>query len=59
MGIYPNLDAAAASTPFQETILPRQQDHQVYARYFKIFEKLSVKLEEEFEEIANLQQGVE
>lgn len=59
MGIYPDLEAAAGSTPFQETVLPRQQDHQVYARYFKIFEKLSVKLEEEFEEIANLQQGVE
>lgn len=58
MGIYPNLEAAAGSTPFQDTINPRQNDHAVYARYFKIFEKLSVKLEEEFEEIANLQQGV-
>jgi gluconokinase len=56
MGIYSSLEEAAGSTTFQEQINPREQDHAVYARYFKIFERLSVKLESEFEEIANLQQ---
>lgn len=59
LGIYSSLEEAAGTTTFQETIHPREQDHATYARYFKIFERLSVKLEDEFEEIANLQQGVE
>jgi gluconokinase len=58
LGIYSSLEEAAASTTFQETIHPREQDHATYARYFKIFERLSVKLEDEFEAIANLQQGI-
>ena len=58
MGIYPSLEVAAGSTPFQYTVHPKQHDHEIYARYFKVFEKLSIKLEDEFEEIANLQQGL-
>jgi gluconokinase len=58
MGIYSGLEEAARSTPFQETIYPREQDHATYARYFRIFENLSVKLEDEFEAIANLQQEI-
>jgi gluconokinase len=59
MGIYTDLEAAAGSTPFLDTIHPRQNDHAVYSRYFQIFERLSTKLEDEFEAIANLQQGRE
>ncbi|WP_333819543.1 gluconokinase [Ohtaekwangia sp.] len=59
MGIYSDLEQAAGSTPFQETLYPREQDHATYTRYFRIFERLSVKLEDEFEEIADLQQGGE
>jgi gluconokinase len=58
MGIYSSLEQAAGSTTFQETIHPREQDHATYARYFKIFERLSVKLQDEFEEIASLQGNV-
>ncbi|HEY3405462.1 MAG TPA: gluconokinase [Ohtaekwangia sp.] len=56
MGIYPSLDEAAKSVLLQETIYPRKQDHDVYAKYFGIFERLSTKLIDEFEEIALLQQ---
>jgi len=58
MGIYSSLEVAAGSTPFQDTVHPRQYDHEIYARYFQIFERLSVKLEKEFEEIANLQHNL-
>jgi gluconokinase len=57
MGIYPNLEEAAGSTQFQQTIKPNNADTAVHARYCSIFEKLSVKLKDEFEEIANLQRG--
>jgi gluconokinase len=55
IGIYSNLDEAAQSVKFQETFLPRQNDHEVYSKYYEIFERLSVKLEDEFKEIASLQ----
>jgi gluconokinase len=59
MGIYANLEEAAGSTPFLETIQPRESDHAIYDRYYRVFEKLSVNLQDEFEEIANLQQAKE
>lgn len=59
MGIFTSLEEAAGSTPFVETIQPRQSEHAVYSRYFKIFERMSVNLQSEFEEITNLQQSIE
>jgi gluconokinase len=58
MGIYSNLDKAAKSVVFQETYQPRKHDHKIYAKYFEIFKDLSFKLEDDFEKIANLQQGL-
>lgn len=55
MGIYSNLEEAAKSVLLKETINPRKQDHAIYARYYQIFERLSFKLKDEFEEITNLQ----
>jgi gluconokinase len=55
MGIYSDLSEAAKSVVLKETIQPRKQDHGIYAQYFAIFEKLSFKLKDEFEEIATLQ----
>jgi len=55
MGIYNNLEEAAQSVILPETFVPKQQHHDVYMKFFKIFERLSVKLNEEFEAIANLQ----
>jgi gluconokinase len=56
IGIYSSLDEAAKSVAFHETFTPRQNDHEVYMKYFDIFERLSSKLEDEFREIATLQQ---
>ena len=55
MGIYKNLEEAAQTVVLPDIYKPNKQNHTVYARYFSIFEKLSVKLFDEFEEIANLQ----
>jgi gluconokinase len=56
MGIYSSFEEAADSTTIKETVSPR--DGTAYAPYYKIFERLSTKLEAEFEEIAALQQRV-
>lgn len=56
IGLYANLDDAARSVKFQETFQPRRDDHKIYAQHFEIFERLSTKLEDEFESIASLQQ---
>jgi len=55
MGVYANLEEAAKSVVIKETITPQKHDHAVYARYFQIFERLSIKLKEEFEDLTNLQ----
>lgn len=56
MGIYPSLDEAAKSVSVRDTFHPKEQDHSTYNKYFAIFERLSTKLTDEFEEIALLQQ---
>ncbi|MBT1689168.1 gluconokinase [Dawidia soli] len=55
MGLYPNFEEAAGSTAYRETLQPREHDHATYGQYFQVFERLSVKLKEEFEVIAELQ----
>lgn len=55
LGIYKNLDEAARSVVLPDTYKPNKQNHTVYAKYITIFEKLSTKLFDEFEEIVNLQ----
>jgi gluconokinase len=55
MGIYKNLDEAARTVVLPDTYKPNKQNHSIYKKHFSIFEKLSVKLFDEFEEIVNLQ----
>lgn len=55
MGIYKDLDEAAATVILSNTFKPQKQNHDVYQKYFAIFERLSMKFSEEFESIANLQ----
>lgn len=55
MGIYKSLDEAAGTVVLPDVYKPNKQNHKAYAKYFNIFEKLSIKLFDEFEEIANLQ----
>lgn len=57
MGIYGNLTEAVESVSLPEQYHPRKNNHAVYMKYFKIFERLSTKLADEFEAISNLQQG--
>lgn len=58
LGIYKSVDEAARSVVLANTFRPNKHNHAVYGKYFGIFEKLSTKLSDEFEEIANLQQGL-
>ncbi|HEX5153991.1 MAG TPA: gluconokinase [Parafilimonas sp.] len=55
IGIYKDLDEAAGTVVFPDNYRPDRQHHDVYSKYFKIFESLSVKLFDEFESISDLQ----
>ena len=55
MGIYPNLDEAVKTVVLPDQYFPRKNHNSTYMTYFDIFERLSHKLTEEFEDIANLQ----
>jgi gluconokinase len=57
MGIYKNLDEAARTVVLPDSYKPSRQNHNIYNKYFKVFEKLSTKLFDEFEDIANLQRA--
>ena len=59
IGIYKNLDEAAKTVELPETYHPKKQNHNIYKKHYAIFEKLSYKLFDEFEAIANLQQKQE
>lgn len=55
MGIYKTLDEAARTVQLPDLFFPKKQHHNIYMKYFRIFERLSVKLADEFESIASLQ----
>lgn len=55
MGIYKSLDEAAQTVVLPDEYFPKKQHNSVYMKYFKIFERLTSKLKDEFEDIANLQ----
>jgi gluconokinase len=57
MGVYNNLEEAAQTVTLPAPYTPKKADHDVYMNYFSIFERLSTKLSDEFEAIANLQQA--
>ena len=56
LGVYSNLEEAAATVKSIETYEPNLKNHDNYMKYSKIFERLSHKLSEDFEEIVLLQQ---
>lgn len=58
MGIYKSLDEAAQTVELPDTFKPQKQNHPMHAAYFEIFEKLTGRLSEEFEAIANLQHNI-
>lgn len=56
IGIFKTLDDAARSVVLSSTFKPHKPNHNLYMEYFSIFERLSAKLSDEFEAIADLQQ---
>lgn len=57
IGLYKNLDEAAETVKLPDSFLPQIQNHNVYMKHYAIFERLSTKLFDEFEAIADLQQN--
>ncbi|MEO8473270.1 MAG: gluconokinase [Chryseolinea sp.] len=57
MGIYKSLDEAARTVVLATTYPPDTIHNRTYQKYFSVFEKLSTKLNAEFEELSNLQRG--
>ncbi|MEO5975909.1 MAG: hypothetical protein ABIS36_16275, partial [Chryseolinea sp.] len=55
MGIYKSLDEAARTVVLATTYQPDTIHNRTYQKYFSVFEKLSTKLNAEFEELSNLQ----
>jgi gluconokinase len=55
MGLYRNLEHAAQKVKLVENFHPNQCNHEVYMKHFAIFDRLSTKLFDEFEAIAELQ----
>ncbi|MGZ8551029.1 MAG: FGGY-family carbohydrate kinase, partial [Chitinophagaceae bacterium] len=55
MGIYGNLAEAARSISLPEQYFPKKNHHGIYMKHFEIFEKLSVKLKDDFENVVKLQ----
>ncbi len=56
LGIYKDLEQAARTVELPDRFIPDAGRHAVYMKHFRVFEKLGMKLKEEFEEIAALQQ---
>ena len=55
MGLYNNLAEAVKAVPLADQYSPQKQQHSLYMKYFKIFERLSTKLADEFEDLSALQ----
>lgn len=56
LGLYKNIDEAAETVKLPDSFTPNKELHSVYMKHYSIFERLSVKLFDEFEAIADLQQ---
>jgi len=57
MGIYKSIDDAVKSVVLTDQTTPDKLYHKMYVKYFKIFERLTSKLANEFADIASLQQS--
>jgi len=56
IGLYKDLHEASETVKLPDSFIPQKQSHKVYMKNYAIFERLSVKLFDEFEAIADLQQ---
>ncbi len=55
LGIFKNLEEAANSIQSNQIYQPNPSNHAIYMKYFEIFERLSYKLNDEFDAIVGLQ----
>jgi len=55
MEIYDSLDTAAKSISLSEQYFPKKNLHTTYMQHFEIFEKLTMKLKDDFENVVKLQ----
>ncbi|HYC86161.1 MAG TPA: gluconokinase [Chryseosolibacter sp.] len=55
-GAYQNLEDASGTIEPTNVYTPDPSNHEIYQSYFEIFERLTAKLSDEFEEISRLQQ---
>lgn len=55
MGIYKDLAEAVQAITLPDRYAPKKQQHNIYMKYFDIFERLSTKLADEFEALSDLQ----
>jgi len=55
MGIYKSIDDAVKAVDLTDQATPDKLYHKMYLKYFKIFERLTSKLANEFADIASLQ----
>lgn len=58
MGVYKSLDEASRMIQTEKVFEPNQKNYEVYEKFFEIFEKLTSKLSEEFDLIAQLQENI-
>jgi gluconokinase len=56
IGLYKNLDEAAETVKLPDKFSPNKQLNNVYMKHYSVFERLGVKLFDEFEAIAKLQE---
>jgi gluconokinase len=55
MGIYKNIDEAAKSIVVPEQYFPKKNVHGIYMQHFDIFQKLILKLKDDFGSVVKLQ----
>jgi gluconokinase len=55
IGLYKNIDEAADAVKLPDCFHPQKQFHNVYMKHYAIFERLTMKLFDEFAAIAELQ----
>lgn len=55
LGMYQNLDEAAQKVKLLDSFHPQQQNHARYMKHYAVFERLSTKLKDEFDAVAELQ----
>lgn len=57
LGIYPDLEVASKHTRMHQTFLPDPKAHEIYQQYFRVFENLTKKLGDDFDDLAALPAG--